>query len=214
MLLDNIAEDPIFRSEFQEMCRKIGVDPLASRKGFWGELLGVGDFYYELGILCIEICILTRSSNGGLISLKQLRNEIQQRRKLDKISNDDIRIAISKISVLGGGFRVMNVRSNSTKKVNSNGDRERDEGAMVVSVPTELNPDQTLILSRAQDSSSGSLEHNEIVSMLGESQDRAHHTLKTLLQEGMLWVDYILEKDGKTVRSTYYVPSIWSEKRI
>jgi hypothetical protein len=29
----------------------------AANKGFWGELLGVGDFYYELGIEIIEICI-------------------------------------------------------------------------------------------------------------------------------------------------------------
>ena len=26
-----------------------GVDPLASNKGFWNDLLGVGDYYYELG---------------------------------------------------------------------------------------------------------------------------------------------------------------------
>ncbi len=31
------------------MCAKCGVDPLASNKGFWAELLGIGDFYYELG---------------------------------------------------------------------------------------------------------------------------------------------------------------------
>ncbi len=27
-----------------------GVDPLASGKGFWAELLGVGDFYFELTV--------------------------------------------------------------------------------------------------------------------------------------------------------------------
>ncbi len=42
------------------MCSKIGVDPLASNKGFWSELLDVGDFYYELGVQIIEIGILTR----------------------------------------------------------------------------------------------------------------------------------------------------------
>ena len=36
------------------MCQKIGVDPLASHKGFWAQLLGVGDFYYELGV---QVCI-------------------------------------------------------------------------------------------------------------------------------------------------------------
>ena len=84
---------------------------------------------------------------------------------------------------------------------------------MVVSVPTELNPDQTLILSRSQESASGSLDHNEIVSMLGDSQERAHRAIRALLVEGMMWVDYILEKNGK-IQSTYYVPSIWLEKRI
>ena len=33
------------------MCEKIGVDPLASSKGLWGEILGLGDFYYELGLV-------------------------------------------------------------------------------------------------------------------------------------------------------------------
>jgi hypothetical protein len=31
------------------MCAKVGVDPLASNKGVWAELLGIGDFYYEIG---------------------------------------------------------------------------------------------------------------------------------------------------------------------
>jgi len=28
----------------------VGVDPLASNKGAWAQLLGFGDFYYELGV--------------------------------------------------------------------------------------------------------------------------------------------------------------------
>ena len=32
------------------MCSNIGVDPLASNKGVWAQLLGFGDFYYELGV--------------------------------------------------------------------------------------------------------------------------------------------------------------------
>jgi ESCRT-II complex subunit VPS22 len=56
----NIKKDPEFRRRFQAMCAKIGVDPLASKKGFWSELLDVGDFYYELAVQIIEVCILTR----------------------------------------------------------------------------------------------------------------------------------------------------------
>ncbi|MFS7984808.1 putative winged helix-like DNA-binding domain superfamily, Snf8/Vps36 family [Helianthus anomalus] len=46
---NDIKKNPAFRSQFHEMCAKVGVDPLASNKGFWAELLGIGDFYYELG---------------------------------------------------------------------------------------------------------------------------------------------------------------------
>ncbi|KAF8389314.1 hypothetical protein HHK36_026007 [Tetracentron sinense] len=45
---NDIRKNPAFRSQFHEMCAKVGVDPLASNKGFWAELLGIGDFYYEL----------------------------------------------------------------------------------------------------------------------------------------------------------------------
>lgn len=48
-LQNDIRKNPTFRSQFHEMCAKVGVDPLASNKGFWAELLGIGDFYYELG---------------------------------------------------------------------------------------------------------------------------------------------------------------------
>jgi hypothetical protein len=34
-----------------------GVDPLASNKGFWGKLLGVGDFYYELAVQVGRSCL-------------------------------------------------------------------------------------------------------------------------------------------------------------
>jgi len=44
-----IRSDPVYRAQFQTMCEKVGVDPLASSKGIWGELLGLGDYYYELG---------------------------------------------------------------------------------------------------------------------------------------------------------------------
>jgi ESCRT-II complex subunit VPS22 len=38
-----INRDPVFRNEFAKMTKAVGVDPLASNKGFWGELLGLGE---------------------------------------------------------------------------------------------------------------------------------------------------------------------------
>ena len=76
----DIKKDPVFRSHFQKLCSHVGVDPLASNKGFWSSLLGFGDFYYELGVQIVEICITTRELNGGLIDLQELKSRLEQRR--------------------------------------------------------------------------------------------------------------------------------------
>ena len=52
-----INENPVFRKQFHQMCQEIGVDPLSSQKGFWADLLGFGDFYYELGVYIFYIYI-------------------------------------------------------------------------------------------------------------------------------------------------------------
>lgn len=61
------------------MCANIGVDPLASNKGMWAQLLGLGDFYYELGVQVIEACLATRQHNGGMIELHKLQHHVQVR---------------------------------------------------------------------------------------------------------------------------------------
>lgn len=52
----------------------------AATKGFWSELLGVGDFYYELAVQIIEVCLRTRSQNGGLIAMEDLMQLLRARR--------------------------------------------------------------------------------------------------------------------------------------
>lgn len=59
------------------MCANVGVDPLASNKGMWAQLLGFGDFYYELGVQIVEACLATRAYNGGFMELRSLRNAVQ-----------------------------------------------------------------------------------------------------------------------------------------
>ncbi|KAG6634589.1 vacuolar protein sorting-associated protein 22 homolog 1 isoform X2 [Carya illinoinensis] len=100
---NDIRKNPAFRSQFHEMCAKVGVDPLASNKGFWAELLGIGDFYYELGVQIVDICLATRPHNGGLINLQELCNVLRQRRKSDRgaVSEDDCLRAISKLKAQG-----------------------------------------------------------------------------------------------------------------
>lgn len=72
---NEIKKNSQFRRQFQEMCSSIGVDPLASGKGFWS-VLGIGDFYYELAVQIVEVCMATTYKNGGIISLDELRERL------------------------------------------------------------------------------------------------------------------------------------------
>eukprot|EP00058_Branchiostoma_floridae_P006517 XP_002592005.1 hypothetical protein BRAFLDRAFT_79594 [Branchiostoma floridae] len=87
---DDIRRNAEFRRQFQEMCAAVGVDPLASGKGFWSEMLGIGDFYYELGVQIVEVCLATKPRNGGK-------------------RGDDLLRAIKKLKVLGSGFTAIPV---------------------------------------------------------------------------------------------------------
>lgn len=77
------------------MCKELGVDPLSSNKGFWVDVLGVGDFYYELAVTTnfwlsvqiqiVNICIALRKKNGGFLEeneclelLKRIRSSKSQ----------------------------------------------------------------------------------------------------------------------------------------
>jgi ESCRT-II complex subunit VPS22 len=93
------------------MCSSIGVDPLASNKGFWSDLLGVGDFYSELGVQIIQISLQSRGTSGGIMSLKELHERLSSvpGRRTQRISTDDIKRSIEKISVLGNGLKIIEV---------------------------------------------------------------------------------------------------------
>ncbi|KAJ3692732.1 hypothetical protein LUZ60_011827 [Juncus effusus] len=177
---NDIRKNPTFRAQFHEMCAKVGVDPLASNKGVWAELLGIGDFYYELGVQIVEICIATRAENGGLINLEELRTRLCKRRKCprDSLSEDDCLRAISKLKVLGSGFEVISIK---TKR-------------LVRSVPTELNRDHNEILELAQ--AQGYVTVDQLERNLSWTSGRAIDALQTLLKEGLAMIDDG-HKDGK-----------------
>eukprot|EP00501_MAST-03F_sp_TOSAG23-6_P000849 GSMAST32.ASY1.ANO1.881.1 assembled CDS len=93
----SINQDPEFRMQFQKMCSSIGVDPLASNKGFWAELLGSNDFYYELGVQILDVCLLLKMRGS----------------KAAAVSVDDIKTAVSKMKILGAGFSLLSAGSST-----------------------------------------------------------------------------------------------------
>ncbi|KAG1109885.1 hypothetical protein G6F42_015508 [Rhizopus arrhizus] len=192
----DIRKDPTFRAHFQRMCTNIGVDPLASNKGFWADLLGVGDFYYELGIQIIEACIVSRINDGGLTELSEIMRRVQvmrgsntkqqQQQQQQQISEDDIIRAIKTLKPLSGGYEVLPI-----------GDRK-----LVRSVPKELDKDQSALLLLAQ--KTGYVDYDMIKNQLGWNPERIKTATQHLLQDGIAWLDRFGEKES------FWIPSYFN----
>ncbi|KAG5175153.1 EAP30/Vps36 family-domain-containing protein [Tribonema minus] len=212
----SINQDPAFRQQFQTMCASIGgmgkgrhgalreqcrphncashLDPLASNKGFWAEVLGVGDFYYELAVQITEVCIATRETNGGLMALQELLQRLRARRskKSPAISLDDIKRAIAKLKVLGRGFALVEVGKTQ----------------MVLSVPRELSNDASAVLQAAEGSGHASVR--ALCVGLSWTQDRARRALTALAQDGMAWVD----EQAPGGEPLFFFPSLWKGEHL
>ncbi|XP_047701602.1 vacuolar-sorting protein SNF8 isoform X2 [Prionailurus viverrinus] len=156
-----IRKNPEFRVQFQDMCATIGVDPLASGKGFWSEMLGVGDFYYELGVQIIEVCLALKHRNGGLITLEELHQQVLKGRGkfAQDVSQDDLIRAIKKLKALGTGFGIIPVGGTY----------------LIQSVPAELNMDHTVVLQLAE--KNGYVTVSDIQASLKWETERARQVL-------------------------------------
>eukprot|EP00088_Acartia_fossae_P004367 TRINITY_DN11868_c0_g1_i1.p1 TRINITY_DN11868_c0_g1~~TRINITY_DN11868_c0_g1_i1.p1 ORF type:complete len:253 (-),score=36.83 TRINITY_DN11868_c0_g1_i1:300-1058(-) len=189
-----IKKDPEFRKHFQEMCASIGVDPLSSGKGFWSNMLEIGDFYYELAVQIVEVCMAHADKTGGMMELEELKAKLIRSRGRSavhqEISTEDILVSTKKLKVLGTGFTVIPLGSGRH---------------LVQSVPGELSSDQITVLQQAE-SSGGSISRTSLSSDLRWENERIEMILNKMLGEGMLWVD------SKGSESVYWVPSIFSSQ--
>lgn len=189
---NEIRKDPEFRRHFQEMCASIGVDPLASSKGFWSEMLGFGDFYYELSVQIVEVCMAASHRTGGLMDVGELRQRLLKSRSSKKsqdISQDDILRAIKKLKDLGNGFTLVPLGKDKY---------------LVQSVPGELSMDQTVILQKAE-TLGGKVSATNLHTDMGWDPDRSQRALDSLLADGLAWID-----TQNSSESLYWVPSIFS----
>lgn len=189
-----IRKDPEFRRHFQEMCASIGVDPLASGKGFWSNMLDIGDFYYELGVQIVEVCMAASHKTGGLMELGELRNRLVKARGRSSshqdITIDDLLRATKKLKVLGTGFSVIELGSGRY---------------LVQSVPGEVSLDQVAVLRQAE-SSGGLVSESSLKSSLGWEPTRSRLSLDQMLGQGLVWVD------GQSPEPEYWVPSIFTSQ--
>ncbi|XP_062549368.1 vacuolar-sorting protein SNF8 isoform X2 [Armigeres subalbatus] len=190
-----IRKNPQFRRQFQEMCAAIGVDPLASGKGFWS-VLGMGDFYYELAIQVVEVCLAANHSTGGLMELNELRSRLvtaRGRKQIhQEIVNEDIIMAARKLKIFGNGFFVFPVG---------------DGQYMVQSVPGELSLDETSVLSAAVNNSQGYVTISMLTDNLKWTEFRAKQAVEKIISDGLAWVD----SQGGEV--SYWFPSLFAGRQ-
>lgn len=184
----DIQKNPEFRKHFQNMCSQCGVDPLASQKGFWSELLGVGDFYFELAVQVVEVCLAFQKSNGGIMDLDEvLKGVMKIRNKQAQIPCiDDCERAIAKLKILGKGFDIIKL----------------DNKKLVQSVPTELNADHSTCLSLA--SGKGYIKSSELM-LKNWTEHRVKGVLDFLVKEGFAWID---KQDGEEV--CFWFPAFYT----
>jgi len=189
---DSIRRDPAFRHAFQQMCSSIGVDPLAGPRkgGWWAEMLGLGDWQYELGVQIVDVCVSTRERNGGLIEMEELLRLVTKLRGVSggEITEDDIVRSIKTLQPLGVGYQVVSLA---------------DGRRMVRSVVKELDEDQAVVLAIAQQEG-GRIVEDILVSRKGWTRGRARAALENmLLRDGLCWLDEQDEECGKA----YWVTS-------
>ncbi|KAH7827765.1 Vacuolar protein sorting 22 (Vps22) [Monocercomonoides exilis] len=170
---DEIAKRPEFRLKFHNLCRSVGIDPLTSSKGMWAELLGIGDFYYELSVQIVDVCISTRNHNGGIIEISELKRRVEDlRNQKNSISNDDIVRAIGKLNILRSGFCVHRIGKQT----------------LIHTVPNELNMDQKLILELAQ-RNCGRFTKKTAIQQLKWDEERIDRSLGDMMKEGTVMID-------------------------
>jgi len=196
----SIQHDPEFRARFLEMCAPLGVDPLSAEKGFWGSMLGIGEFYYELSVKVAEVCLASRSRNGGIIKVSEVKDILTQRgtrfqfansKNKSSYSEEDIITSVKKLSKLGSGFRTIKV----------------GRVVMIVSVPEELDDDHMQVMNLAEDISLyGVVTVDDMTRELGWDKDRSNRALELLLGKGMVWLD--IHRDQKR----YWFPSLWKKQ--
>lgn len=190
---NEIKKNARFRRQFTEMCASIGVDPLASGKGFWS-VLGIGDFYYELAVQIVEVCMATNYKNGGLISLDELRARLIQargrRKEHQEITNEDLLAAAKKLKIFGNGFSIVPIGRGKY---------------LVQSVPGELSMDHTAVLQQASLSGNAYVSRSMLCKELKWESDRTQKALDHMVKEGLAWLDEQGENE-----ILYWFPSLFT----
>ncbi|GAA6050780.1 hypothetical protein JCM3770_001641 [Rhodotorula araucariae] len=200
-----ILSSPSFRTHFSQLCAELGVDPLGGgAKGLWDKI-GVGDWYYALGVQVVDVCLRVRERSGGMVALDEVIREVVKLRtggapsaaksskkgapaQNEGITEADVQRAIAALEPLGCGYAILEVGG---KKV-------------VRCAPGALDRDSMVVVEAASASGRGAVTRDEVRAFTARDgaapweMDRVEQALeKALMDDGMVWVD---EQPGSSTR--------------
>ena len=170
---------------------------VSASKGFWAQVLGVGDFYYELAVQIVEVCVATSAQNGGLISLDELLLRVRKARGKSRnaqdVSQDDIIRAIKKLHALGDGFAVIEPKNGQGR-------------TLIQCIPGELSMDHLTILNSLQNRSS--FTARQLRDEFRWTDERIGNAIDFMVKEGLVWLD----QNGR--ETEYFFPGLFTAQRV
>ncbi|KAK8803717.1 hypothetical protein WA158_001411 [Blastocystis sp. Blastoise] len=186
----SVNEQKQMQKDFYDLCLQLGIDPLSAEMPFLSRIFGTGSdfgkYYNNLGVSVIDICLVTRDLNGGIIPLDDLVNRVNATRGLkEKVSLADVKIAIDKIKPLASYLKTQDV-----------GHRE-----VLINTPVELNESKFSIMNIAQEH--GGKVSESVLRSLNLDVDVYIDMIHELMKEGFAWID------TQGSETEYYFPSFY-----
>lgn len=160
-------------------------------------MLGIGDFYFELSIQIVEICLALAESTGGMLEITELKDRLtrsRRQKKQQEITTEDILLATKKLKIFGNSFQVHSLGKNRF---------------IIQSIPGELSLQETKALTLAANQENGSITKSLLMKELSWNEFRTQQAIDKLISEGLVWIDEQCEDEP-----CYYFPSLFPDRKV
>ncbi|GAA5976918.1 hypothetical protein JCM10908_005677 [Rhodotorula pacifica] len=211
-----ILSSPSFRTHFSQLCNELGVDPLGGgAKGLWDKM-GVGDWYYALGVQVVDVCLAKRERGGGLVAMDEVLQGVQRLRNAggkaaagstSEITEQDIQRAIDALEPLGCGYTILTIGGGVSQNTNTPGAKK-----VVRCAPGGLDRDSLVVVEAASATGRGAVTRDDLYDAQGGQwgMDRVDRALeKALMDDGTVWLDEHLVGAHGAVQRDYYAPGLF-----
>ncbi len=191
-----INADPEFRRYFTVACQAAGVDPLASNKAALGKLLGMGDFYFALGVQVVDVAMAARATQGVLLPMQLCLKRLATLRgsHASEISAHDVRAALKALEPLGQGVSLAVVSGQEyivtlPQELSSDTTAALDAAARTLLPASSAQPAPSQQQGLSPLSSTAHLSPAQLAASLQWALPRASDALNSLLKDGAAWLD-------------------------